>query len=64
MGEATIVENEETTVEITNEDVEEVRQKGEFCLVGKIGMDRTIGKPVIETELGKIWRLQRLSNLV
>lgn len=46
---------EETTVEITNEDVEEVRQKGEFCLVGKIWMDRTIGKPVIETELGKIW---------
>lgn len=48
---------EETTVEIIEEDVEEVGQKGEFCLIGKIWVDKNIGKSIIESAMGKIWRI-------
>lgn len=50
-------EVEDDIVEISKEDIEVARQKGEFCLVGKIWVDRSIGKPVIESAMGKIWRL-------
>lgn len=51
------LKTEEAKVEISEDDVEEVQQKGEFFLVGKIWVDKSIGKLVIKLAIGKIWRL-------
>lgn len=48
------IEEEEADIEITVEEVESVRKKGDLCLIRKLWVDRVINKGVIETVMGKI----------
>lgn len=49
-----LIEEEEADIEITVEEVESVRKKGDLCLIGKLWVDRVINKGVIETVMEKI----------
>lgn len=60
-GKLWLIEEEEADIEITEDEVKNIRRKSDLCLVGKLWMDRVINKGVVEATMGKIWRLSSKS---
>ncbi|XP_042969125.1 uncharacterized protein LOC122301818 [Carya illinoinensis] len=58
-GNFRLSEEEDTAITLENEATREVQRKGELCLIGKIWMDRSIGKNIIEATMAKIWTLSK-----
>ncbi|KAF5454463.1 hypothetical protein F2P56_024125 [Juglans regia] len=54
-----LTEKESQLVDLDDEISEELKNKGECSLVGKIWMERNISKGVIETTMAKVWRISR-----
>lgn len=46
---------EDTAIDIEDEALEEVTKKGDLCLIGKVWVDRSIGRGIIEAVMTKIW---------
>lgn len=57
-----LMEEEDKEIEITEDEMEDVRRKGELCLIGRVWVDIQIGRGVIETAMNKIWRLSAKTN--
>lgn len=50
---------EDQIIELEEDAVDDVTQKGELCLIRKVQMDRSIGSSLIEGVMAKVWRLSR-----
>lgn len=53
-----LTEEEDQSITIDGEDLEVPQQKGDYYLVGKVWIERPIGKKVIGGAMRKIWRLE------
>lgn len=52
-----LTEEKDQVIEITKEEVEDIRRMGELCLVGKVWTEGVISKSVIEIAMNRIWHL-------
>lgn len=50
---------EDAIINMPDESIRESERKGERSLVGKLYMERIIGKEVLAATLGKIWRVSK-----
>ena len=51
-----LTEGEKVGITVTDGKVEEIREKGTTCLVGKLWMKKTINKKAFKVVLSQIWR--------
>lgn len=51
------MEEEDTTIEISNEELEGIQRKGDLCLIGKIWVEWMVGRTTIKVTMEKIWKL-------
>ncbi|XP_041001574.1 uncharacterized protein LOC121247263 [Juglans microcarpa x Juglans regia] len=61
-GNLCLTEEDETIVECPLGSEEEILQKGERSLVGKICADRAVGKEIITNTMRKNWRISKRTN--
>lgn len=47
-------EEEDTAIDIDDEALEEVTKKGDLCLIGKVWVDRSIERGIIDSVTAKI----------
>lgn len=57
-GNLCLTEEEKVGIELESESEDAVREKGDISLIGKVCMERVIGKEVLASTLGKIWRIR------
>jgi hypothetical protein len=55
-GKISLIGGEATCLTIYEGDVDEDRQRGDRCLVGKVGGDRRVNKEAFRTVLSRLWR--------
>lgn len=51
-------------IEIGTEDLAKTIEKGDRSLVGKVWLDRRVGKEVLRTTLLKIWRIDGVPHFL
>lgn len=54
-----LMEEETKCIDLDDEIAEELKNKEDCSLVGKVWVERSIGKLVIETTMAKVWRISR-----
>lgn len=59
-----LTEEENTTIVLNRETVEEAQRKGDRSLVGKLCMNWSIGKEVIASTIAKVWKLKMSKPVV
>lgn len=57
-----LMEEEEDAINFDEDIGEELLYKRECSLVGKVCMDRSVSKEVMENTMKKIWRISRLAK--
>lgn len=56
-GNLCLIEEEKVGIELDGESVDVVKEKGDRSLIGRVCIERVIGKEVIDSTMGKIWRV-------
>ncbi|XP_042973518.1 uncharacterized protein LOC122304969 [Carya illinoinensis] len=52
-------EEEEVVLDLPFGEAEDVQRKGERSLIGRICLDRVVGKEIVSHSMGKIWRISQ-----
>lgn len=59
-----LIEEENFLLELNEDGVAETQKKGDRSLVGKVYIDRLIGREVLASTLAKIWRISKLATML
>ncbi|KAF5457896.1 hypothetical protein F2P56_021970 [Juglans regia] len=59
-----LMEEEKRNVEPNDSIPEEIKNKGDRSLVGKVWMERKISQGVIESTIAKVWKLSRVAKFL
>lgn len=52
-----MIEEEDSAIDIADEGEDDVRKKGDLYLIGKIWVDCTIRRGLLESMMSKVWHL-------
>lgn len=53
-GQMKLTEEEDAQIDLEGEAMEDIQRKGERCLIGKICIERSIGRAILKSTMAKI----------